>query len=117
MEPRADLDDIFSALREINGRLSRIETRLASLIDEEDYIMATLQDLQDQVAADTTVDAGFVKIITALQANQNDPAKLDALLTSMKANSASISAALATGTAAPPPAGTPVPPVVNPAPV
>ena len=108
------LGTIADLLRETNGRLSRIENQLAN---ERTLIMATLQDIQNEVTAESTVDAGLLTLINTLVANQNNPAALSAILTSMQANIAPLSAALTANTPAAPAMPVPVPPIASPAPV
>lgn len=53
-------------------------------------IMASIQDLQAEVEAETTVKDSVLALIDRLVANQNDPVALDKLLTDMKANKQAI---------------------------
>lgn len=96
---------------ELARKLDDLRTRINSM---EIRFMTKLQDIQDEVTAEATTDAAFLAIVTNLQANQNDPAALDAILKGMKANAAPFVAAVLANTPAAPP-GNPAPPPVTPA--
>jgi ferritin len=68
----------------------------------QEKLMAVLQDLVDEVTAETTVKDSVLALIDRLVANQSNPAALDALLTSMKANKDAIAAAVTANTPAAP---------------
>lgn len=90
--------------------LERVDWRLAVLLRKEESVMANLADLAAEVAAEKTVDDSVVALLNGLTANlaaavaANDPAAVQAVLDSMKVNSAELAAAVAANTpAAPPP--------------
>jgi hypothetical protein len=71
------------------------------LLIREKALMATLKDIQDEIAAETSLDTGLLVLINKLVANQNDPVALQAILTGMQANIAPLAAALQANTGAP----------------
>lgn len=85
-------------------RLTNIEEKLNYLIHQGIKLMATIQDVQTAVAAQTTVDTSVVTLlqnITAqLQAAQasGDPAALDAVVASIQANTQVLSNAVTANT-------------------
>lgn len=74
--------------------------------------MASLADITVAVAAETTVEASVVALLTQLSADlqaalaNNDPVAMQAVVDSINANAAAMAAAVA--------ANTPAPPVVTP---
>lgn len=80
------------------------------MVERTIYIMATLQDLQDAVAAETTVVGAGTALIMGLLAklqaaldNQADPAEIQSILDEVKGNTSNLAAAIAAGTPATPP--------------
>jgi hypothetical protein len=107
-------DEDREILNGIAGEQSRVRKMLAALFEKDEDIMATLQDLQNEVTAETTVDAGLLALINTLVANQNNPTAIAAILANMQANIAPLSAALTANTPAASPGNPNVPPVVAP---
>jgi hypothetical protein len=110
-----------AAVTAILKRLTSIESKIDKLIKQETKNMATLDNLVAEVANQTSVDASVLTLIgglvTQLQALANqatvDPAALQALVTSLKANDDKLALAVVANTptvAAP----APVAPVVAP---
>lgn len=84
---------------------------------EFNSMTTTVQDILDEVHAESTIDSGLATLIAGLQANQADPAALQAILDGMKANIAPLSAALQSTGTGPAPVATPAPtPAPAPAP-
>lgn len=86
--------------------LRRIEFKLNYLIKQGNILMATMQDVQAATAAESTVDDsiitllnGIVQQLKAAQAS-NDPAALDAVVSSIQANTKKISDAVTANTPA-----------------
>jgi len=81
---------------------------LKSILEKENQIMAALDDLTAQVAANTTVEASAVTLIQGLAAQLaaagTDPAKLASLQASLKTSADSLAAAITANTPAAPPA-------------
>src|SRR5258706_10600020 len=102
---------------EVLRRLGRIEDKVDLVLNQQETIMSTLDDLQAAVAAeDTVIDSAITLIngIPALIAAAGvDPAKLAALSADITAKSGALAAAVTANTSASttPPA---VPPVAAP---
>jgi len=100
----------------VSAKLDQILTALQSLGDK---LMATLADIQNDVASESTVIDGVVTLLGELSTQlaaaiaANDPAALQAIVTSIDANKAKLAAAVAANTPAAP-AGNPSPPPVTP---
>lgn len=92
----------------------KLDVFLSTLVKQGDKIMATLDQLTLDVAAETTVDASVQTLITTLAAEVTaagtDPVALKALTDKMEANAAGLSALVVANTPA-----TPAGPVVTPA--
>lgn len=95
--------------------IDRLSALLQANLNQGSRIMKTLADLQADVAAETAVEQGAITLlgglsaqIAALKSTQTDPATaaaIDALATSVEANSSSLAAAVTANTpAAAPPA-------------
>jgi hypothetical protein len=107
-------------------QLDRIERKLDQLLGlssrihhGEDVIMANLDQLTTDVAANTTVEQSAITLITGLKAELDaagtDPVKLAALSSQLEASSSALAAAVSANTPAAPPAPAPVPaPATNP---
>lgn len=101
--------------------LSEQITAQSKLINME-FKMAdrTLQEIVDKVAAETAVDAGLSTLIAELLAKVNSvpgltpeqQAQINAIGDAVEANMATVTAAIAAGTAGLTPSADPVPPVV-----
>lgn len=71
--------------------------------------MAILDDLEAKVAAETTVEASAIKLLTELSAElkaavaSNDPTRIQAVITTLDANNAALAAAITANTPAAPP--------------
>jgi hypothetical protein len=78
----------------LERKLDRLINALETNANIGEAIMATLDDILFEVEAETSVTASVAALIANLQANQNDPAKLDQILTGMKANAGTLAAAL-----------------------
>lgn len=90
-------------------KLDRILVSLGVIQGKEDQIMATLQEVLDNVAAETTVIDSVLALITGLQQQLADilsgvnlpPAvqeKVDAVFAAVDANKAKLSTAIVTNT-------------------
>lgn len=90
--------------RDINRKLDRILAILTHQHYEVKEIMATLDDLQAQVTSDTSLDSSIVTLIQGLAAQVAaagaDPAKLAAIIASMKQNAQTLADAAAANTPA-----------------
>lgn len=69
-------------------------------------IMTTVKDVQDAVAAETTVEAGVITLLNSLKAQLDaagtDPAALQAIKDQLTTNTAAMAAAVAANTPAAP---------------
>lgn len=69
-------------------------------------VMATLDDVLGEVTQETTLDASLLTLVQGLQAQvtaaAGDPAKIQAIFDGVKANIATVSAAVAAGTTSQP---------------
>ncbi len=86
---------------------------LKEILHKENKIMATIQDVQAAVAAESTVDDSIIALLNGIvqqlkdaQAS-GDPAALDAVVQGIQANTAKLQAAVTANTPAPAPVPTP----------
>ncbi len=97
------------------GLLTQIVALLQTISLKESQIMAITDDLEKEVAAQTTVEAGVEKLVAnlaaAAAAAAPDNARLQAVLDTMTANDTRLAALVVANTPAPP---IPVPPVTTP---
>jgi len=108
-------EEVPSWARGLLASNARLESGMKS-------IMASLADIQAAVAAEKTVEASVVALLTTLSADlqaavaSNDPAAMQAVVDGINANAAALSAAVTQNTpAAPVPAPAPIP-IVEPTP-
>jgi hypothetical protein len=98
--------DLAQSLANIHHTLLRIELLLARGNTKGNQIVASLQDLQNAVAQQTTVEQSVLTFISGLkdqlsQALQNnDPNAIQAVLDQLNANTQSLSAAIVANTPA-----------------
>lgn len=103
-----------------DARHAELVGLLNVIIQKENILMSTLDDLVASVAAEDTVIDGTVALIqgliaqvAALKTTQTDPAtgaKIDALVADTQAKTAALAAANLAGTPAPVPGATPITP-------
>lgn len=90
------------------AQVDRIEAVLTKILTKDTQIMAAIDDLTTQVAANTTVEGSAVTLINGLAAQLKaagtDPVKLAALQASLKTSAADLAAAITANTPAAPPA-------------
>jgi hypothetical protein len=76
-----------------DDRLERIEHKLNKLLQKVNILMATIQDVVTEVAAETTVNQSIVTLLDGIAAqltaanNSGNPAAVDAVIASMQSNS------------------------------
>lgn len=86
--------------------LRRVDWRLALLLQKANFIMATLADLQAEVAAVKTVEDSAEALIAGLAQQlkdalaQNDPAAIQAVIDSLESSKGALAAAVAQNTPA-----------------
>lgn len=92
----------------IVNRLDTIISLLSNIINKENTLMATLQNVTDAVAAESTVDDSIITLLNGIvqqlkdaQAS-GDPAALDAVVAGIQANTAKIQSAVTANTPAAP---------------
>lgn len=87
---------------------------LGQILEKENKLMSAIDDLATAVAAEDTVIAGAVTLLNGIPAliasAGTDPAKLASLQSDIKAQTATLAAAVLAGTPTPAPAATPVAP-------
>jgi hypothetical protein len=89
--------------RKFNRLIERLDT-IIELLQKEYKLMATVQDLTAQVAAESTIDDSIIALLNGIVAQlsaaqaSGDPAALDVVLAGIKANSDKISAAVVANT-------------------
>ena len=101
-------NDIYNAFRTLNYKLSTIITLLTTLTTQGVKEMALLDNLTAAVANETSVDASVVALLTALAAELAklaaaptvDPVALQALVTTMQSNAATLASAVSANTPA-----------------
>lgn len=88
----------------IMRELKRIRHLLALLLQMEGIQMKEIDDLQAATEEETTVNQSAITLLTNLaaliEANKADPAKLTALATQIRQNSADLAASVSTNTPA-----------------
>ena len=81
---------------------------LKQILHKENQIMATIQDVQAAVAAESTVDDSIITLLNGIVQQLKDalatgnPAALDAVVQSIQANTAKLQAAVTANTPATP---------------
>jgi hypothetical protein len=77
---------------------------LKEILMKENHIMATIQDVTAAVAAESTVDDSIIALLNGIVQQlkdaqaANDPAALDAVVSSIQANTAKLQAAVTANT-------------------
>jgi cell division septum initiation protein DivIVA len=96
---------MWTSQRELNRRLDQIERKINAIIHKENDIMATLADLQAQVAAVGSTEDSAVALITGLIAKIQDlinsnatPEQYQALVDDLKSHTDPLAAAVAANT-------------------
>jgi len=80
---------------------------LKQILHKENQIMATIQDVQAAVAAESTVDDSIITLLNGIVQQLKDalatgnPAALDAVVQSIQANTAKLQAAVTANTPTP----------------
>lgn len=105
-------------LERIEAKLTEVLTRLNRLSSQGDCIMASIDDVLSDIAAESTIEDSVVSMLTALQAQvtaaNGNQAKIDAAFAALETNKAKLSAALVANTPAAPVADSgSTPPVVG----
>jgi hypothetical protein len=89
------------------AQLNRIEYKLDLLLKQEARLMATIQDVQNAVTANTTVVGSTVTLLQQLTAllkaaiASNDPAAVQGVVDAITANTNALAQAVAANTPAP----------------
>jgi hypothetical protein len=97
---------ILQALETINQTLLRIEKLLAGSNAEGNKIVASIQDLQNAVAQQTSVEQSVLALISGLRdqlaqaVQNNDPNAIQQVLDQLNANTQALSAAVVANTPA-----------------
>lgn len=88
----------------LNDRLDLITRLLIHVINKENYIMATIQDVSAAVAAESSVDDSIITLLNGIvqqlkdaQAS-NDPAALDIVVADIQANTKKLQDAITANT-------------------
>jgi len=116
---RIDLHVIFENDPDTERKLDRILAALASITTKENTIMATLKDIQDDVASETTVVDSVVTLLESLSAQltaaiaANDPVALQGIVDNITANKTKLASAVAQNTPAAPPGNPPATPITG----
>ena len=92
--------------RTLDRKLDRLLQMTEAILEKENGMSQSLDDLATQVTANTTVEESAVTLIKGLAAQiaaaGTDPAKLQALQSSLKASADDLAAAIAANTVADP---------------
>lgn len=113
-EQEINLHTVMHKLNLLQELVIDVKCMLTFQLEQGELIMASLADITAAVAAETTVEASVVALLTQLSADlqaalaNNDPVAMQAVVDSINANAAAMAAAVA--------ANTPAPPVVTPPP-
>lgn len=111
-EQEINLHTVMHKLNLLQELVIDVKCMLTFQLEQGELIMASLADITVAVAAETTVEASVVALLTQLSADlqaalaNNDPVAMQAVVDSINANAAAMAAAVA--------ANTPAPPVVTP---
>jgi len=88
----------------LNDKLDLVLRLLIHVLNKENLLMATIQDVSAAVAAESTVDDSIIVLLNGIvqqlkdaQAS-NDPAALDVVVANIQANTAKIQAAVTANT-------------------
>ena len=88
----------------VHDKLDLVLRLLVHIINKENHLMATIQDVSAAVAAESTVDDSIIVLLNGIvqqlkdaQAS-NDPAALDVVVANIQANTAKIQAAVTANT-------------------
>ena len=99
-----DLHEIHKKLDAMMRADVQILTLLKASAEKEKHMTQQLDDLTVAVEENTTLDGSIIQLVDGLAAQiaalKDDPAKLTALATSLRAKSAAIAAAIAANTPA-----------------
>lgn len=86
----------------ISHKLNTILNRLIDAIRKEEKTMVTMEELIAQVTENTALEASAIEMIQGLAEqiadNKDDPAKIEAITTSLKASAAALAAAILANT-------------------
>lgn len=106
-----DHDEDDSKFGSIMDKLDRILSNQETIMSTGNQVSQDVLDLQAQVASDTTVQQSVITLLNGLSTQlgtaKNDPAAVEAIIATMKQNSAAIAAAIVANTPAAPPSGSP----------
>lgn len=98
----------------LTQQLEVIQTKLNKLIQGEDKIMATVDDLVTAVGNESTVDDSIIALLAQIKAmldagglSADAQAKVDAVFAQMQSNIQKVTAAVTANTPAAPPTPTP----------
>lgn len=98
--------------RKLNKKLSKLALASDLILDKENKIMATIQELQSAVARNTDTEDSVIVLLNGLSQQlkdaiaANDPAAIADVVSKIDANTAKLAAAVVANTPA-----TPTPPV------
>jgi hypothetical protein len=87
-------------------QLCRIERKLDLILDNQEYIMATMEDLKASVQKNTDAEASVIALLKGISQQlkdaqaANDPAAIQAVIDQIDANTAAAAAAVVANTPA-----------------
>src|ERR1017187_5951887 len=109
---RITMDWHFWTTQEVSdlfARLTRIESKLDQVTTTEAKVMGVLDDIEAEVAANTTVEGSIETLVNNIvEASGNNPARMSAVLATLQANDTRLAKLVTTNTTAATPG--PVPP-------
>ena len=120
---RIDVFHHASGEEQILSQLMAMQGRLTEILQQGGATMVTIQDIQNDMTAETTLIEGLGTLISGLKQQVADAlatvtipvatqAQIDALFATAEANKAALTAALTVGTVAAPVVANPVPAVL-----
>jgi hypothetical protein len=96
--------ELATIVSNFDNKLNQINDKLDLILNKENILMATIQDVVTEVAAETTVNDSIVTLLdgiaaqlTAAQAS-SDPTAIAAVITSLQANSKILTDAITANT-------------------
>ncbi len=111
-----DSEPIVAALTSLEQKIDLLATKEDQIIATQGEIMANIHDVEDAVAADTSVVAsavtllgGLAQMLTDALAAGGSPAQIQAVIDHVNANKDALAAAVAANTPAAPPPPAPPP--------
>lgn len=100
---------ILSFFKEMKEQLNRIEFKLDLILKKENKMDATIQQILDDVTAETTLESSIITLLSSVEAQLQqvlsntvispaDQAKVNSIFANLESNKAALAAAIAANT-------------------